>query len=287
MSSLTISITEIDFRRSPSDAAGGSKRIFGAPGLRSARNAQALAGERRELGGVVARPDPPARRARTAARRNRPARRSCAPRRSFAAASMRARRGASPRLPGRSAMIGLLGSCVRFESGMRIRSRRNETTVVVSPRQRKGCRLPSAIADGRVTWRRNGKKPSNIKAKQAKPRPSRQPQRQTAKDDSEITALVAAARQAFAGDGRPISTNARRSSASCRTCCTAYAFDNAKLEAFVAHVQRPDAGAVGPVQARARDDRGRGVVARTAATTAWSRMARRCARCPAIRRSAS
>ncbi len=27
------------------------------------------------------------------------------------------------------------------------------------------------------------------------------------------------------------------------------------------HVQRPDAGAVGPVQARARDDRGRGVVA--------------------------
>ena len=60
---------------------------------------------------------------------------------------------------------------------------------------------------------------------------------------------------------RPISRSARRSSASCRTCCIAYAFDNAKLEAFVAYLQRPDAGAVRPLQARARDDRGRGVVA--------------------------
>ena len=42
---------------------------------------------------------------------------------------------------------------------------------------------------------------------------------------------------------------------------TAYAFDNAKLEAFVDYLQRPDAGAVRPLQARARDDRGRGVVA--------------------------
>ena len=51
MSSLTISITEIDFRCSPSDASGDSKRIFGAPGLRVARNAQASRAKRRELAG--------------------------------------------------------------------------------------------------------------------------------------------------------------------------------------------------------------------------------------------
>ena len=38
MSSLTISMTEIDLRRSPSDASGDSKRIFGAPALRMAKN---------------------------------------------------------------------------------------------------------------------------------------------------------------------------------------------------------------------------------------------------------
>ncbi len=41
MSSLTISITEIDLRCSPSEAFGCSKRIFGAAGLRVARNAHA------------------------------------------------------------------------------------------------------------------------------------------------------------------------------------------------------------------------------------------------------
>ena len=40
MSSLTISSTVIVFSRSPADAGGESKRIFGAPGLRTARNDQ-------------------------------------------------------------------------------------------------------------------------------------------------------------------------------------------------------------------------------------------------------
>ena len=39
----------------------------------------------------------------------------------------------------------------------------------------------------------------------------------------------------------------------------AYAFDNAKLEAFAAIYNDLMLGAVGPLQARARDDRGRGV----------------------------
>ena len=42
MSSLAISMTEMAFSRSPpAVTAGVTKRIFGAPGLRTARNSQA------------------------------------------------------------------------------------------------------------------------------------------------------------------------------------------------------------------------------------------------------
>ena len=41
MSSLTTSITEIDLSRSPAEAGGETKRIFGSSGLRTARKAQA------------------------------------------------------------------------------------------------------------------------------------------------------------------------------------------------------------------------------------------------------
>ena len=41
MSSLMTSITEIDLSRSPAEAGGDTKRIFGVSGARTARNAQA------------------------------------------------------------------------------------------------------------------------------------------------------------------------------------------------------------------------------------------------------
>ena len=62
----------------------------------------------------------------------------------------------------------------------------------------------------------------------------------------------------------------------------AYAFDMRQARGVRRHVQRPDAGASGPVQARARDDRGRGVVAQPLLLLpgrAWRRGAR------AVRRS--
>ena len=141
MSSLTISMTEIVLRRSPSDASGDSKRIFGAPGLRMAKNDQALARKRRELGRVVAHQILRAPCARTSVRRNRPARRFCCRARAF--------------LPHR---------CVRGRCGLRAwndRRRRVGSCELIRrhwwdrPKrtgrancsgfawQRKGCRLPS------------------------------------------------------------------------------------------------------------------------------------------------
>ena len=104
------------------------------------------------------------------------------------------------------------------------------------------------------------KKASNIKASKPQPGRSRRLPRQTAKDDSEITAL-ALQRGKLSPAMEAYFAKCQEKLGFVPNVLKAYAFDNAKLEAFVGHVQRPDAGAVGPVQARARDDRGRGVVA--------------------------
>ena len=76
------------------------------------------------------------------------------------------------------------------------------------------------------------KKPSDIKAKQAKPAAVPPAERQTAKDDSEITALslqrgkLSPAMEAYFG-------KCQEKLGFVPNVLTAYAFDNAKLEAFV------------------------------------------------------
>ena len=104
MSSLTISITEIALRRSPSDGSAARTRIFGAPGLRLGEKRPGLARQRRELARRRS-----ATRSSGAARPNSSAAKSSGtsllpPRRSLAAASMRARAARSSS-PGRSTIV--------------------------------------------------------------------------------------------------------------------------------------------------------------------------------------
>ena len=209
MSSLTISITEIDLRCSPSAAFGLLEADFRRAGLAGGEERPGLAGQRRELARRRSRPGPPARRARTAAQRNRPARRSCRRAGACAAASMRARAARSSP-PGRS-MIACWFMC---DSNRENQSRPRRDCSGFA-RQRKGCRLPSTSC-GRRDVPMKRKKPSNIKAKPASRRRRRsgRPRRTTARSPRSRCNAANFRRRC-----RPISPSARRSSASCPTCC--------------------------------------------------------------------
>ena len=100
------------------------------------------------------------------------------------------------------------------------------------------------------------------KTKSAPPAVCRSVPRATAGDDTAITALGLPA--------APLSPEMAAYFAKCDeklgfvpNVLKAYAFDAAKLARVRCHVQRSDAGAVGLEQARARDDRGRGIVAQS------------------------
>ena len=80
-------------------------------------------------------------------------------------------------------------------------------------------------------------------------------------DDVPVDRAQPAAGEAVAGDGMPISGSARRSSASCRTCCSPTRSTCRSSKTFVAMYNDLMLGAERAVEARARDDRGRGVVA--------------------------
>ena len=212
MSSLTISITEIVLRCSPPPRRGCSKRTFGAPGLRLARNAQASRASAASSRGLVARPGPPARRGRTAAWRSRPAHRSC--RRAAAGRPRRSRALRGALLVCRDARwrpARFMGASVQIER----ESSRPRHDCSGFARRRKGCRLPSTSCGDQDVPMKTQKKASKIKAKAGVRRASRAPdRRRTTPRSPRSSCRAASCRRRW----RPISPSARRSSASCRTC---------------------------------------------------------------------